>query len=89
MPSTNTLDSEIKTLVDDPGWPVEMWGQFDIDNMNCEYKNNEGGNSGALWCKGRNGPIECFEEDERIAYGTSKCFKGAGDEVHEEADCVL
>jgi hypothetical protein len=44
-----------------PAWPH---GTFDInvDGMECQYK-NDNSNAGALWCKGREGPIGCSKDD--------------------------
>jgi len=47
----------------DPKWPN---GEFPVKpyGMDCTYKNNNE-NAGALWCKGRNGPIQCKAETNK------------------------
>lgn len=69
--------------VDSPGWPAGTY-KFNkkIDEMDCTYMNDGNGNPGALWCAGRDGPIECFEERMRTAEdGTTECPTGANDEL--------
>lgn len=50
--------------LNEPAWPA---GTFDItfdinvDGMEYQYK-NDNTNAGALWCKGRSGPIGCYKD---------------------------
>ena len=55
----------------EPRWPA---GTFPVRpfGMDCEYKNN-GQNPGALWCKGRSGPIGCKEEDRLASRNGQWC----------------
>lgn len=44
----------------DPKWPNGVFSVRPFD-MECEYKNNNE-DAGALWCKERDGPIQCRKE---------------------------
>lgn len=75
------LDNEQWNLFENPGWPAGTYS-LKVDNMDCEYKNDGKGNPGALWCKQRRYPIECFEEDKRTAKdGATKCESEGGEQI--------
>lgn len=45
-----------------PTWPAGIF-DINVDGMECQYK-NDNTNPGALWCKGRDGPITCYKDDK-------------------------
>lgn len=59
--------------IDNPPWPAGTYA-VNVDNMQCEYKNDGNDNAGALWCNGRD-TIVCNREDLMGAGedGTSQC----------------
>jgi hypothetical protein len=61
-------------MVDNSPWPTGTF-PLRLDGMDCEYK-NDGTNPGALWCKGRDGPIGCKEDDLRWSKKGKECDSG-------------
>jgi hypothetical protein len=58
-------------------WP-SITQPVKVDNMECEYKNN-GQNPGALWCKGRNDAITCYEDQAKKDKDPTYCRNGPGE----------
>ena len=71
--------SKVKTvddpsIIDNPPWPGDTF-PLTLDGMECEYK-NDGTNPGALWCKGKDGPIACQQDILKTDGKRKKCDSG-------------
>jgi hypothetical protein len=64
-----------RSMLDNPPWPGGTWRFLWEAGQDCEYKNN-GQNAGAIWCVGRNDPIQCRADDKKADKGPTTCVPG-------------
>jgi hypothetical protein len=64
-----------KNMIVNTPWPT-ITQELKLDGMECSYM-NDGKSPGALWCKGRNGPIGCTKERRRNDKAWIQCSYGS------------